>query len=166
MRRTHFTVLIVCEGWAEHEFARVIRDLYLPRNCGTSMQAKNSRRGMPHALAMAIELRALNEYDAYGLIVDTDQHWDDVSRSRARAVGIVAVENTPCLEATLLQVDARNHYQSTPENKQAFASAYGGPAHHDGIIRRNFPRAKFDSARTRVAAIDHLLNLIRVGRVS
>jgi hypothetical protein len=161
MRRTHYTILLVCEGYAEHEFARVIRDHYLPRDCGTTLQPKNSRLGMPHALELAIQIHAQGSYDEYALIVDTDQHWDSAARSRAQANGIVVVENEPCLEATLLKVDKQKTYQSAPENKTAFEAAYGGPAHREGVIRRHFPRNKLDGARAQVAAIDQLLRVIR-----
>jgi hypothetical protein len=116
---------------------------------------------MPRAFEMAIQARAQGDYDAYALMVDTDQHWDDASRSRAQVNDIVVVENVPCLEATLLRVDGQNFFPATSDNKSAFKDAYGGPAHRDGVIRRHFPRTKFDTARERVAAIDRLLNLIR-----
>jgi hypothetical protein len=161
MRRTHYTILCVCEGYAEHEFARVIRDLYLPRGCGTTLQPKNARGGTPRALELAIQLRAQADYSAYALIVDTDQHWDETARAAALANDIVTIENAPCLEATLLNVDGRSYYQSTSDNKASFESVYGAPAHRDGVIRRHFPQSKFDAARARVAAIARLLNLIR-----
>ena len=126
------------------------------------MLSKNSRRGMPHALDMAIRLRAQREYDSYALIVDTDQHWDEAARSRAQVNDIVVIENAPCLEATLLRVDGQTSYQSTSDNKAAFENVYGGPARRDGVIRQHFPRTKFDSARERVATIDRLLTLIRL----
>jgi hypothetical protein len=161
MRRTHYTILLVCEGYAEHEFARVIRDLYLPRDCGTTIQPKNARRGTPYALELAIQLRTQGHYNEYALIVDTDQHWDSAARARAQANGIVVIENAPCLEATLLKVDGQQSYQSTSDNKVAFEARYGGPPHRDGVIRRHFPRSKFDTARAHVAAIERLLTLIR-----
>ena len=142
-RHTRYTILFMCEGYAEHEFARVIRDLYLPRDCGTTMQPKNARRGTPHALELAIELRAQGDYNEYALIVDTDQHWDGAARARAQANGIVVIENAPCLEATLLKVDGQNSYQSTSDNKAAFETRYGGPPHRDGVIRRHFPQSEF-----------------------
>jgi hypothetical protein len=161
MRHTHYTIVLVCEGYAEQELARVIRDLYLPRNCGTTLQSKNSRHGAPHALELAVQLSAQGDYDEYALIIDTDQHWDDTARSRAHANRIVVIENVPCVEATLLKVDGQNSYNSTADNKSAFEAQYGGPAHRNGVIRRHFPRSKFDAARSRVATIDQLLRLIR-----
>jgi hypothetical protein len=56
MRRTHHTILLVCEGEAETQLARVIRDLYLPRGCGTTLQHKNAHGyGGARALKVAIQ---------------------------------------------------------------------------------------------------------------
>src|SRR5580700_11626752 len=105
MRRTHYTIMLVCEGYAEDQFARVIRDLYLERNCGTILQRKNARgNGGARALQLALQLRRETAHDAYGVLIDTDQHWGDDERTQATAAEIQAIENTPCLEATLLQI--------------------------------------------------------------
>jgi hypothetical protein len=162
MRRTHHTILLVCEGYAEIELARVIRELYLPRGCGTTLTAKNARKGGGEgALKLAIEMRAHAEYDDYGVLVDTDRHWGDAARAQAQGNGIAVVENDPCLEAVLLQVGGRQTHRNTNDNKAAFELQYGGPAHRPGIIERSFARAQFDAARRHVAAIDRFLRLIR-----
>jgi hypothetical protein len=161
MRRTHHTIMLVCEGYAEDRFARVIHDLYLPRNCGSTLQRKNARGyGGARALELALQLQQQTAHDTYGILVDTDRHWSDVERELARCSRIVVVENEPCLEATLLQVDGQRPHRLTRDNKTAFNDLYGGPADREGIIRRNFPRDKFDQARSRVPAIDSFLNLI------
>jgi|SRR5579872_2168964 len=161
MRRTHHTIMLICEGDAEDQLARVTRDLYLERNCGTTLHRKNAHgHGGAGALELAIQLRAQTGYHDYAVLIDTDQHWGDPERARARANGIISIENHPCLEAVLLQVDSQRAYQNTRDNKAAFETLYGGPASRDGVIRRHFPREKFDNARTRVAPIDQLLRLI------
>jgi hypothetical protein len=162
MRRTHYTIMLVCEGYAEDQFARVIHDLYLPRNCGTTLQRRNARGyGGAGALDVALQLQPQTGHDAYGILVDTNTHWGDPERARAQQAGIVVVENNPCLEAILLQVDGQRVHQQTRENKASFVTLYGGPASREGVIRRNFPRDKFDDARSHVAAIDQLLRFIR-----
>jgi hypothetical protein len=162
MRRTHYTVMLVCEGDAEDQCARVIRDLYLPRNCGTTLHRKNAHgHGGAGALKVAIQLRGQTEYDSYAVLVDTDQHWGDVERALARQHHITPIENAPCLEAVLLAVDSLRPYPQTRDNKAIFAERYGGPASREGVIRRHFPRGKFDEARSRVNAIEQLLRLIR-----
>jgi hypothetical protein len=161
MRRTHFTVMLVCEGNAEDEFARVVRDLFLERNCGTVMQRRIAGGyGAARALQLAIELKQEDAFDAYGILIDTDRHWTAEDQARAAAMGIKAIENSPCIEATLLSMDGQKTYRSTHDNKAAFEERYGGPAHRSGIIRRHFPRETFEAARGRLLAIDTLLRLI------
>ena len=162
MRRTHHTILLVVEGDGEDQLARVIRDLYLPRNCGTTLQRKNAHGfGGAGTLKRAIELKSQTEYDTYAVMVDTDCHWGDAERMLAQRHGIVSLENHPCLEAVLLEIDGHAPSAATSANKASFLQRYGGPASRDGVIRRHFPREKFDAARARVVAIERLLRLIR-----
>lgn len=162
MRRTHHTLLLICEGYAEDHFARVVRDLYLERDCGTVLQRRNARGyGGARALELAIELRGQTEHNAYGVLVDTDRHWGSKERELARRAEITVIENDPCLEATLLAIDGQRVHGTTRDNKVAFEGLYGGPASRDGVVRRNFPRAKLDAARSRVLVLDRFLRFIR-----
>jgi hypothetical protein len=162
MRRTHWTVSLVCEGTAEHQFATTIRECYLPRNCGTTLQSQNAHGGGgKKALWMARTLQSQTEYDSYGILIDTDEHWTDADRYEARAAGIVVIENAPCLEATLLKIDGKRASTHTKENKEFFEAEYGAAAHSSNLIRRNFTKAKLDDARVSVAALDAFLRLIR-----
>lgn len=162
MLRTHHTILVVCEGDAEDQLVSVIRDLYLPRNCGTTLHRKNARgHGGAGALRLALELQETTAYDRYGLLVDTDRHWGDGERALAAQRDIVAIEQQPCIEAVLLQVDRQPAHAQTRDNKAAFRARYGDAANRDGLIRRNFTREMFDDARGHIQALDHFLRLIR-----
>lgn len=162
MRRTHYTVLTVCEGDAEEQLACVIRDLYLPRNCGTTLHRKNARgHGGAGALRLALELQQSSVYDRYAVLADTDRHWGDEERVVAARNAIVAIEQRPCIEAMLLQIDGQTAYAQTRDNKAAFRDRYGDDANRDGLIGRKFTRQMFDAARNRVEALDQLLRLIR-----
>lgn len=162
MRRTHFTVLAVCEGYAEDQLACTVRDLYLARNCGTTLQRRNAHGyGGAHALEVALDLKESTEYDRYAVLVDTDRHWGEAERALAARHGIVAIEHRPCLEAMLLAVDRQPARASTRDYKAAFRERYGDDASRDGLIARHFTREMFDGARDRVEALDRLLGLIR-----
>jgi hypothetical protein len=162
MRRTNYTIALVGEGDGEWQLGVHVRDLYLPRFCGTALHIKNARGfGGRHALGVALELKAVGAYDAYGVMVDTDSLWDNEDRQLARNAGIVAIENDPSLEATLLRIDGCAVARTTAENKRIFADRFGGPAHRDGIIKRHFDHAKIESARTIVEPVDRLLKLLR-----
>jgi hypothetical protein len=159
--RTNTTLLIVCEGYAEVELVRVLRDIYLPRGCGYSVRPENCRGG-GGVLALTIQRQQEAVYDRYGLVIDTDKHWTAENRATAKAHGITAVECTPCLEAMLLAVDGQRVHAGTPENKVEFERVYGGPASRPGVIARHFPRSKFDAARARAVALDQLLVFLGV----
>jgi hypothetical protein len=162
MRRTHHTVLVVCEGDAEEQLICVIRDLYLPRNCGTVLHRKNARgHGAAGALELALELQKSTAYDQYALLADTDKHWGGDERALAARNRVAAIEQEPCLEAVLLRIDRRPVHAETRENKAAFRARYGDDASRDGLIRRRFTRQMFDDARDQVEALDRLLRLIR-----
>jgi hypothetical protein len=162
MRRTNYTIALVGEGDGEWQLGVHVRDLYLPRFCGTALQMRNARGfGGRHALSLALELKALDAHDAYGVMIDTDALWNDEDRHLASKAGIAVIENDPSLEATLLRIDGCAIARTTADNKRIFADRFGGPAHRSGIIRRNFHRAKIDAARSRVAALDALLRLLR-----
>lgn len=162
MRRTHFTVLAVGEGDAEDQLICVIRDLYLPRNCGTTLRRSNSHgHGGAGALRLALDLQQSTAYDRCAVLVDTDRHWGELERASAGRHGIVAIEHHPCIEAALLSIAGRRVYTGTRENKAAFRDRYGDDASRDGLIRRHFTREMFDRARERVESVDRLLKLIR-----
>jgi len=140
----------------------VIRDLYLPRNSGTTLHRKNARgHGGAGALGLALELQKSTEYDRYAVLVDTDRHWGDDERALATRNDIVVIEQRPCLEAVLLRIDGQTAHAQTRENKAAFRERYGDDASRDGLIGRKFTRQMFDAARSRVEALDQLLRLIR-----
>jgi hypothetical protein len=162
MRRTNYTISLVCEGYGDCHFAVRVRDLYLPRFCGTSLQIKNARGfGGRQALITALEIQARGAHDAYGVMIDTDRLWGDQERLMASEAGIVVIENAPSLEATLLHIDGCAVARTTAENKRIFENRFGGPAHRDGIIRRHFDRTKIDSARSAITSLDRLLTLVR-----
>lgn len=159
--RTNTTLLLVCEGYAEVELMRVVRELYLPRYCGTSLRAENRRGfGGAAALQLAIQRKHEGDYDRFGVLVDTDRHWTEAERQLADRHAIVAIECTPCIEALLLTVDGQRVHARTPDNKAEFERVYGGPPNRPGLIARHFTRAKFDGARPRVHTVDRLLSFL------
>ena len=163
MRRTNYTIALVGEGDGEWQLSVHVRDLYLPRFCGTALTIKNARGfGGRHALGTALELKAVGAYDAYGVMVDTDTLWNDEDRQVASKAGIAVIENNPSLEATLLRIDGCAISRTTSDNKRIFESRFGGPAHRSGVIKRHFDRAKIDSARSGVAPVGTLLRLLRI----
>ena len=119
MHRTNYTIALVGEGDGEWQLGVHVRDLYLPRFCGTALQIKPARGfGGLHALSVALELKALGAHDAYGVMIDTDRLWGDEERRVANRAGIIAIENDPSLEATLLRIDGCAVARTTADNKR------------------------------------------------
>jgi hypothetical protein len=162
LARTNFTLLLLREGLAEVELARVMRDFFLPRGCGTALSFENAHgSGGANALNIALKRQRESAYDAYGVLVDTDQNWSDEDRRRAREADIFCIENNPCLEATLLTVGGHRAHANTHHNKAQFERAYGAPPHREGVIARHFTAELFSAARADVIAIDQFLRFLR-----
>jgi hypothetical protein len=154
--------MAVGEGHSEDQWLACIGGIYVTRFCGVSMHRKNAYGfGGAHALEVAIDLKGSTTYDAYAVVVDTDEHWGAVERARAAAHDIVVIEHAPCLEAVLLDVAGQRPLRRTPENKRAFKEHFGDCAHRSGLLARKFDRDTIDSARTRIEPVDSLLRLIK-----
>ena len=126
------------------------------------LQRQNARGNSgARALELAIELKPQTAHDVHAVMIDTDADWGDEQRGRAAHHKIVVLENSPCLEATLLQVDGYKLSRPGRSPKSLFEKQFGGPAHRPNLIRRHFPKEKFDAARAHVPVIAQLLELIR-----
>jgi hypothetical protein len=67
--------MLVCEGYAEVELVRVVRDCYLPRDCGTSLKWENSRgAGGSGALEVALRLQREGAFAEFETIYGAPAH--------------------------------------------------------------------------------------------
>ena len=162
-RRVRRTLCIVCEGYAEVELVRHIRQLYLARSGEIALQTRNARGGGGRAaLDLALSPRVRGAYDSIAIFVDTDKDWDDVQRQRARTRHINVLESSPCLESWLLAVAGHRTGGGAAQLKREFATRFGAEAHNTIVYGRHFPRTVLDAARPRVSTLDQLLRLIDV----
>lgn len=162
MRIQRHTLLIVHEGYSEGCLLSHLRQLYLKGSLGVALSMKNARgRGGRHVLEHAISVRRRTQYDEVAVLLDTDQDWNEAQRRRAQAVGIKALESSPCLESWLLRVNGHDADGTGLQLKREFERRYGGRAHDAHVYARHFPREVLDNARQRIEVLDQILRLIR-----
>jgi hypothetical protein len=159
-RRARRTVRIVCEGDAEVCVVRHLRAIYLGGNGGHAVSHKNARgKGGRRVLELALSPRVRAEVDVIGILIDTDQDWDDGLRLQVQRRGVPVVESVPCLEAWLLQAADKSPPTTTAECKREFRRVFGAEAHEESVYTRHLDRSRLDAARSKVAALNPLLTL-------
>jgi hypothetical protein len=98
------TLLMYGEGLGEEMFLKHLRGLY-SRDSGVAVTIRNGKGGT----AVNIITNAVNEPGAYDrriVILDNDKSEQEMENARveARQHGVEVLENSPCLEATLLTI--------------------------------------------------------------
>lgn len=157
-RLASIAALAVGEGKAEMELLIHIRQLYLPRGCGTTLKVRgNIGKGGRGVLTHTIRVSAGVDYDRRIAVLDTDVDWDDDERQRASAEGITVIESDPCLEAWLLAIHGVNPQLSSKAIKREFLDRFGAPAHDPAVYPRYFGRQRLDEARAVVPTLNRLL---------
>jgi hypothetical protein len=157
------TILVVGEGLAEVALAQHIKSTYTRDGNGCAMTIRNAQgKGGRYVVDFAVRQRRQAPFNVVCALLDTDTDWDQDARALARRSGIEVVANEPCLEATLLQIHGVTSSPVTAENKRMFRDIFGGDAHEDGLISRNFTRQRLDDARASVFHLDRMMTLIGV----
>ncbi|MDP2254448.1 MAG: hypothetical protein Q8K05_00080 [Polaromonas sp.] len=160
-RQVARTVLLVGEGDAELQFMQHLKGLYVQRSSGVVVTIKNARgKGAAHVVDFAFRQSRNAAYDVKAALLDTDTDWNDKTRAVARKAKIHVMPCQPCLEAVLLQLHrAPVQGRMTAQLKQDFSARFGAAA-SDAAVLRHFSRDVLDEARSRIAVLDELLNLL------
>jgi len=157
-RLATLALLAVGEGDAELLLLKHLKQLYLPRGCGTTLKVQGGLgKGGKGVLDYALRASAGFAYDRRIVLLDTDTDWNDEQRRRAKSEEIVVVESDPCLEAWLLTIHGFASGSQTSNCKQEFSRRFGGPAHDPTIYERHFPKELLDSRRAVVLPLGELL---------
>lgn len=161
MRQVARTVLLVGEGDAEVQLMLHLKGLYVQRGSGVVVTIKNARgKGAAHVVDFAFRQSRNAAYDMKATLLDTDADWNDKTRAAARKAKIHVMPCQPCLEAVLLQIHrAPIHGLVTAQLKRDFLARFGATA-SDTSILRHFSREVMDEARSRIAVLSELLNLL------
>jgi hypothetical protein len=162
-RRVRRTVKIVCEGYAEVNFVKHVRSLYLFGGAGHAVSCINARgKGGRRALELALRPQVKSGADVIAILIDVDKDWDDALRRKAQKYQIQVLESTPCLEAWLLHLAGLESPGSTRDCKRRFEKEFGGEAHHEQVLRDHFNRIVLDRRRAISPILNQLLVLIGV----
>lgn len=86
----------------------------------------------------------------------------DDQRRRARKLGFVVVESTPCLEAWLLAIHRDERPRSSAQHKRAFDARFNQTAHQPDVYVQHFGRPVLEAGRHRVAPLGLLLKALGV----
>ncbi len=165
-RQVARTVLLVGEGDAEVQFMLHLKGLYVQRGSGVVVTIKNARgKGAAHVVDFAFRQSRNAAYDMKATLLDTDADWNDKTRAAARKAKIHVMPCHPCLEAVLLAVHhAPVEGRTTAQLKQVFLARFGSAA-SDTSILRHFSREVMDEARSRIAVLSELFNLLTKGGI-
>lgn len=159
------TLLMYGEGLGEEMFLKHLRGLY-SRDSGVAVTIRNGKGGT----AVNIITNAVNEPGAYDrriVILDNDKSEQEMDNARveARQHGVEVLENSPCLEATLLTIlrPGQSFFGRTSAwCKSEFESNYLNKKKRTeiGEYGKFFPKGILDTQRKQVSELDILISLM------
>lgn len=159
------TLLMYGEGLGEEMFLKYLRGLY-SRDSGVAVTIRNGKGGA----ATSIIINAVNEPGAFDrriVILDNDKEEQEMNfaRMEAKQKGIELIENSPCLEATLLSILRPEQLFSNKTSfwcKSEFESKYldKNKRVELGGYNKIFPKNILDTQRKKIAALNTFISLM------
>ncbi len=159
------TLLMYGEGLGEEMFLKHLRGLY-SRDSGVAVTIRNGKGGT----ATNIIINAVNEPGAFDrriVILDNDKSEQEMNRARTEAQqkGVELLENSPCLEATLLAILRHGQFFSNKTSvwcKSEFESNYLDKKKRIelGEHGKIFPKTILDMQRRNVPELNALISLM------
>lgn len=164
-RAAQKTLLIYGEGSREAAFINYLKRLYA-RNSGIAVTANSNNGGAPIDIVSKANKYSC-DFDYCAVIIDNDREESEVIEAKeyADANSIEVIQNTPCLEATLLSIFSP---QQSFENKSSqwckkeFEKEHirsekrGDPREYEKV----FPKSLLDKHRLQIPELDRLIALI------
>lgn len=164
-RSAERTLLVYGEGLGEEVFLKYLRGLY-SQNSGFKVKIRNGKGGTPTNIVMC----AVNEpgsFDRKVVVLDNDKSDQEMNhaRSEAKQRGIEFLENSPCLEATLLAIlrPGQNFLGKTSEwCKSKFESNYMDEKKRTELeeYKKVFSKQILDNQKDSVSELKALINLM------
>jgi len=101
IREAKRTLLLYCEGADEKAFLNYLKTLF-SKNSGVHTEIKENYGGSANDVLTNVMKQ--NRADVVACVYDSDSGVDSELRGRVQKMGILCVENTPCLESFLLEI--------------------------------------------------------------
>lgn len=159
------TLLMYGEGLGEEMFLKYLRGLY-SRDSGVAITIRNGKGGT----ATNIITNAVNEPGAFDrriVILDNDKSEQEMNHARTEAKqrGVELLENSPCLEATLLSILRNGQSFSNKTSawcKSEFESNYLDKKKRTelGEYGKIFSKTILDTQRANVPELNTLISLM------
>ncbi|OHA16177.1 MAG: hypothetical protein A2825_03470 [Candidatus Taylorbacteria bacterium RIFCSPHIGHO2_01_FULL_43_120] len=153
------------EGLGEEMFLKYLRGLY-SRDSGVAVTIRNGKGGT----ATNIITNAVNEPGAFDrriVILDNDKNEQEMNQARTEAKqrGVELLENSPCLEATLLSILRNGQSFSNKTSawcKSEFESNYLDKKKRTeiGEYGKIFSKTTLDAQRANISELNTLLSLM------
>lgn len=165
-RSANRTLLMYGEGLGEEMFLKYLRRLY-SYDSGVAVTIRNGKGGN----AISIIINAVNEPGAFDrriVILDNDKSEQEMNYARTEALqkGVELLENSPCLEATLLVILRPNLSFSNKTSawcKNEFESNYIDKKKRTeiGEYGKIFSKNILDTQRVNVPELDAIISLMQ-----
>lgn len=159
------TLLMYGEGLGEEMFLKHLRGLY-SHDSGVAVTIRNGKGGTP-ANIIANAVNEPGAFDRRIVILDNDMGEPTMIRARADAIqnGVELLENSPCLEATLLSILKPGQSFANKTSawcKSEFESNYLDKKKRTelGEYIKIFPKTTLDTQRTNITELNTLISLM------
>lgn len=147
-------------------FLKHLHSLYADKS-GVAVKIRNGNGGSPKRL-VAKARREPGDFEKRIVILDNDKSPKEMLEARAEAtkIGVAILENTPCLEATLLSILNPNQNFSAKKSKwykKEFEKNYISPQKRTEPeeYKKIFAKKTLDQQQKRVSELKRLINLIQ-----
>jgi len=162
------TLLMYGEGLGEEVFLKYLRGLYA-RDSGVAVTIRNGKGGN----AANIIIDASNtpgEFDKRIVVLDNDKGKAEMEQARQEAAkrGVCLIENSPCLEATLLAVlNGGKNYSGKQSGwcKEQFQEKYLDKKKRTELCEygKIFPKILLDKQRSKVPELEKIISAMEGG---
>lgn len=165
IRKAKRTILFYVEGSSEEVFLKHLRRTYA-RNSGMAVTIRNGQGGSADGIVQRASCYP-GGFDRRVVVLDNDKPKNEMAKARksAKDCGIILIENSPCLEAFLLQVLNGGKVlkkRNSPEYKREFERKHICKKKRCDVseYEKIFPKTVLDSARKKVGELDEIVGFM------
>lgn len=165
-RRSKKTILFFGEGLGETTFLKYLKSLYhRPRL--TSISIVTSKKGTADGIVIDADKRG--DYDKKIVVLDNDKP-QEMKKARQVATdrNIELIENTPCLEHTLLVILSaiNGKYLNSTLCKKKFQSNYINRKKRGDLTEyaKLFPKKLLNTRRKKIRELNRMISIIATGK--